>query len=37
MKAYRETVDYMYKDPAALKIYAEWLQHHRGEGEAHAR
>lgn len=26
MKAYRETVDYMYKDPAALKIYADWLQ-----------
>src|SRR6187401_2947529 len=25
MKAYRETVDYMYKDPAALKIYADWL------------
>src|SRR3954463_452335 len=26
MKAYRETVDYMYKDPAALKIYSEWLK-----------
>jgi NitT/TauT family transport system substrate-binding protein len=26
MKAYRETVDYMYKDPAALKLYADWLQ-----------
>jgi NitT/TauT family transport system substrate-binding protein len=25
MKAYRETVDFMYKDPAALKIYAEWM------------
>jgi NitT/TauT family transport system substrate-binding protein len=25
MKAYRDTVDYMYKDPAALKIYADWL------------
>ena len=25
MKAYRETVDYMYKDPAALKVYADWL------------
>jgi ABC-type nitrate/sulfonate/bicarbonate transport system substrate-binding protein len=25
MKAYRETVDYMYNDPAALKVYAEWL------------
>ena len=26
MTAYRETVDYMYKDPAGLKIYADWLQ-----------
>jgi NitT/TauT family transport system substrate-binding protein len=26
MKAYRETVDYMYQDPAALKIYSEWLK-----------
>jgi NitT/TauT family transport system substrate-binding protein len=26
MKAYRETVDYMYKDPAGLKAYADWLQ-----------
>ncbi len=25
MKAYRETVAYMYKDPAALKLYADWL------------
>jgi NitT/TauT family transport system substrate-binding protein len=25
MKAYRETVDYMYQDPTALKIYSEWL------------
>jgi NitT/TauT family transport system substrate-binding protein len=25
MKAYRETVEYMYKDPAALKTYADWL------------
>src|SRR5512144_191026 len=25
MKAYRETVDCMYKDPKALKIYSEWL------------
>ena len=25
MTAYRETVDYMYKDPAALKIYSDWL------------
>jgi NitT/TauT family transport system substrate-binding protein len=26
MTAYRETVDYMYKDPGALKVYADWLQ-----------
>ncbi|MEA2931075.1 MAG: NitT/TauT family transport system substrate-binding protein [Hyphomicrobiales bacterium] len=25
MKAYRETVAYMYADPAALKVYADWL------------
>jgi len=25
MKAYRETLDYMYSDPAALKVYADWL------------
>jgi NitT/TauT family transport system substrate-binding protein len=25
MKAYRETIDYMYSDPAALKLYADWL------------
>jgi ABC-type nitrate/sulfonate/bicarbonate transport system substrate-binding protein len=25
MTAYRETVAFMYKDPAALKIYSEWL------------
>ena len=25
MKAYRETVDCMYKDPAMLKVYADWL------------
>ncbi|MEA2873385.1 MAG: NitT/TauT family transport system substrate-binding protein [Hyphomicrobiales bacterium] len=25
MKAYRETVDFMYRDPAALKIYAEFI------------
>ena len=24
MKAYRETVDWMYSDPAALKTYAEF-------------
>ncbi len=26
MKAYRETVDFMYKDPEGLKIYSEWLK-----------
>jgi NitT/TauT family transport system substrate-binding protein len=25
MKAYRETIDCMYKDPKCLKIYADWL------------
>jgi NitT/TauT family transport system substrate-binding protein len=25
MTAYRETVETMYKDPAALKVYADWL------------
>jgi len=25
MKAYRETVDYMYSNPQALKVYSEWL------------
>src|SRR5262249_53729624 len=25
MKAYRETIDYMYADPAALKVYAEFV------------
>jgi len=25
MQAYRETVDWEYSDPAALKLYAEWL------------
>ena len=33
MKAYRETVDFMYRDPAALKIYAEFL----GISEAKAK
>jgi NitT/TauT family transport system substrate-binding protein len=33
MKAYRETVDFMYRDPAALKIYAEFL----GIGEEKAK
>jgi NitT/TauT family transport system substrate-binding protein len=26
MKAYRETVNYMYTDPSALKVYSEWLK-----------
>jgi len=26
MKAYRETVDYMYKNPEALKVYSQWLK-----------
>jgi NitT/TauT family transport system substrate-binding protein len=26
MKAYRETVDFMYKNPEALKIYSSWLK-----------
>jgi NitT/TauT family transport system substrate-binding protein len=25
MKAYRETIDWLYKDDAALKVYADWL------------
>ena len=25
MKAYRETIDWMYADPAALKVYAEFV------------
>jgi NitT/TauT family transport system substrate-binding protein len=25
MKAYRETIDAMYSDPAVLKVYADWL------------
>jgi NitT/TauT family transport system substrate-binding protein len=25
MKAYRETIDFMYTDPGALKVYADWL------------
>jgi len=33
MKAYRETIDYMYKDPAGLKTYSEWL----GISEAKAK
>ncbi len=33
MKAYRETVAYMYKDPAGLKTYADWL----GISEAKAK
>ena len=26
MQAYRETIDWMYSDPAAIKLYAEWLK-----------
>ena len=26
MKGYRETIDYMYSDPNALKVYANWLK-----------
>lgn len=26
MKAYRETIDCMYKDPKCLKIYADWIK-----------
>lgn len=26
MKAYRETVEFMYKDPKALEIYSDWLK-----------
>ena len=33
MKAYRETIDFMYNDPAALKIYAEFV----GISEAKAK
>src|SRR4026208_244565 len=25
MKAYRETINFMYTDPKALKVYSEWL------------
>jgi NitT/TauT family transport system substrate-binding protein len=33
MKAYRETVNYMYTDPAALKVYADFV----GISEAKAK
>lgn len=26
MKGYRETVDWMYANPEALKVYADWLK-----------
>jgi len=26
MKAYRETVNYLYTDPQALKVYSDWLK-----------
>ena len=38
MKAYRETIDWMYSnDPAVLKTYADFVGIPRREGEAHAR
>ena len=37
MKAYRETIDWMYSDPAALKTYAEFAGITRGQGETHSR
>ena len=33
MKAYRETIDYMYSDPAAIKVYADFV----GISEAKAK
>jgi NitT/TauT family transport system substrate-binding protein len=26
MQAYRETIDYLYTDPGALKVYADWIK-----------
>jgi NitT/TauT family transport system substrate-binding protein len=26
MQAYRETIDYLYTDPSALKVYADWIK-----------
>ena len=37
MKAYRETVDCMYTRPGGAEDLRRLAQHHRGEGEAHAR
>ena len=36
MKAYRETIDFMYTD-AGLKVYAEWLNIPDAKAQAHAR
>jgi NitT/TauT family transport system substrate-binding protein len=33
MKAYRETINYMYTDPNALKIYADWLNIGEAKGK----
>ncbi len=37
MRAYRETIDWMYADPAALKTYAEFIGAIGGEGETDPR
>ena len=38
MKAYRETIDWLYSDdPAALKTYADFVGIPVDDGEAHAR
>ena len=37
MKAYRETVDFMYRRPEGDRDLFELDQHHAGEGQAHAR
>ena len=38
MKAYRETIDWLYSDdPAALKTYADFVGISVDDGEAHAR
>ena len=33
MKGYRETVDFMYSDPAAIKIYAEFAGISEAQGK----
>ena len=37
MQAYRETVDWMYSNPAALKTYAEFASGHGGKSETDSR